>query len=116
MTSWIFSFFVPHMILIPVMHDVVFLLQVYMFKYDSTHGIYPGEVKAEGGKLVVAGKSIEVFGERDPSNIAWSKTGASYVVESTGVFTTKEKASVSECSSIGSVATVKIMVSYKSLL
>jgi len=66
---------------------------VYMFKYDSTHGIYPGEVKAEGGKLVVAGKPIEVFGERDPSSIPWGKTGASYVVESTGVFTTKEKAS-----------------------
>ncbi|XP_067945794.1 glyceraldehyde-3-phosphate dehydrogenase-like [Watersipora subatra] len=66
---------------------------VYMFKYDSTHGRYSGEVKAEGGKLVVDGKSIEVFSERDPSNIPWAKTGAEYVVESTGVFTTKEKAS-----------------------
>ena len=65
-----------------------------MFKYDSTHGRYSGEVKAEGGKLVVDGKSIEVFSERDPSNIPWAKTGAEYVVESTGVFTTKEKASV----------------------
>lgn len=71
-----------------------------MFKYDSTHGIYPGEVKAEGGKLVVAGKPIEVFGERDPSSIPWGKTGASYVVESTGVFTTKEKASVSNIQTI----------------
>lgn len=66
---------------------------VYLFKYDSTHGRYSGEVKAEGGKLVVDGKSMEVFAERDPSNIAWGKTGAEYVVESTGVFTTKEKAS-----------------------
>lgn len=66
---------------------------VYMFKYDSTHGTYPGEIKSEGGKLVVDGKAIEVFGERDPANIPWSKTGAAYVVESTGVFTTKDKAS-----------------------
>jgi len=67
-----------------------------MFKYDSTHGAYPGEVKSEGGKLVVDGKSMEVFAERDPTKIPWGKTGAEYVVESTGVFTTKEKASVSE--------------------
>jgi len=66
---------------------------VYMFKYDSTHGNYPGEVKHEGGKLVVDGKAIVVYGERDPSAIAWGAAGASYVVESTGVFTTKEKAS-----------------------
>ncbi|KAF6033038.1 Gapdh2 [Bugula neritina] len=66
---------------------------VYMFKYDSTHGAYPGEVKSEGGKLVVDGKSMEVFAERDPTKIPWGKTGAEYVVESTGVFTTKEKAS-----------------------
>lgn len=70
-------------------------LQVYMFKYDSTHGAYPGEVTAQGGKLCVDGKAMEVFAERDPSNIPWQKTGAEYVVESTGVFTTKEKASVS---------------------
>jgi glyceraldehyde-3-phosphate dehydrogenase type I len=65
---------------------------VYMFKYDSTHGRYPGEVKAEGGKLVVDGHAISVFMERTPSAIPWGTTGAEYVVESTGVFTTIDKA------------------------
>jgi len=66
---------------------------VYMFKYDSTHGQYKGEVKAEGGKLVIDGQVITVFDERDPTNIDWASAGAKYVVESTGVFTTLEKAS-----------------------
>jgi len=65
---------------------------VYMFKYDSTHGQYKGEVKVEGGKLVIDGKAITIFGERDPSAIDWASAGAEYVVESTGVFTTTEKA------------------------
>jgi len=66
---------------------------VYMFKYDSTHGQYKGEVKAEDGKLVIDGKAIAIFGEKDPSAINWGGAGAKYVVESTGVFTTVEKAS-----------------------
>jgi glyceraldehyde 3-phosphate dehydrogenase len=66
---------------------------VYMFKYDSTHGRFKGEVKAEGGFLVINGQKITVFQERDPKNIAWAKAGAEYIVESTGVFTTIEKAS-----------------------
>jgi len=66
---------------------------VYMFKYDSTHGQYKGEVKAEGGKLVIDDQVITIFGERDPTNIDWASAGAKYVVESTGVFTTLEKAS-----------------------
>jgi len=65
---------------------------VYMFKYDSTHGQYKGEVAAVDGKLVVDGNSITVFSERDPSAIPWGSVGAKYVVESTGVFTTLEKA------------------------
>ena len=68
---------------------------VYMFKYDSTHGKFKGEVKAEDGCLVVNGKKIIVYSERDPKAIPWGKAGADYVVESTGVFTTIEKASVS---------------------
>lgn len=67
---------------------------VYMLKYDSTHGPFKGEVHHEGGKLIVNGKPITVFGERDPSNIKWGEAGATYVVESTGVFTTIEKASL----------------------
>merc|ERR1719415_199094 len=65
---------------------------VYMFKYDSTHGQYKGEVAAADGKLVVDGNTITVFSERDPSAIPWGSVGAKYVVESTGVFTTLEKA------------------------
>jgi glyceraldehyde 3-phosphate dehydrogenase len=66
---------------------------VYMFKYDSTHGRYKGDVEIKDGKLVVGGKAITVFGERDPSAIPWGQAGADYVVESTGVFTTIDKAS-----------------------
>jgi len=66
---------------------------VYMFKYDSTHGKFKGTVEAKDGKLIVDGHSITVFQERDPANIKWAEAGAEYIVESTGVFTTKEKAS-----------------------
>ncbi|XP_052120915.1 glyceraldehyde-3-phosphate dehydrogenase 2 isoform X2 [Frankliniella occidentalis] len=66
---------------------------VYLFKYDSTHGRFKGEVKVEGNCLVVNGNKIQVFQERDPKAIPWGKAGAEYVVESTGVFTTTEKAS-----------------------
>merc|ERR1712241_762613 len=66
---------------------------VYMFKYDSTHGRYKGEVCVEGDKLKINGKEIAVFGERYPTAIPWGSAGADYVVESTGVFTTTEKAS-----------------------
>merc|ERR1712121_466956 len=67
---------------------------VYMFKYDSTHGNFKGKVSAENGKLVINGQSITVFMERDPANIKWASAGANYVVESTGVFTTVDKAKV----------------------
>merc|ERR1711899_347134 len=67
---------------------------VYMFKYDSTHGKFAGEVKQDGTFLYVNGAKIVVFGERDPANIKWGDAGAEYIVESTGVFTTQEKAGV----------------------
>jgi len=66
---------------------------VYMFKYDSVHGRFKGTVEAKDGKLWVNGKAITVFGERDPASIGWKAVGAEYIVESTGVFTTVEKAS-----------------------
>ncbi|KAI5779316.1 glyceraldehyde 3-phosphate dehydrogenase [Geopyxis carbonaria] len=67
---------------------------VYMLKYDSTHGNFKGEVSAsESGDLIVNGKTIKMFQERDPAAIPWGSAGADYVVESTGVFTTTEKAS-----------------------
>lgn len=72
---------------------MLIFLQVYMFKYDSVHGRFKGTVEAKDGKLVVEGHPISVFSERDPSNIPWGSVGAYYIVESTGVFTTKEKAS-----------------------
>jgi len=65
----------------------------YMLKYDSTHGNFKGTVSVEGNDLVVNGKKVKFYSERDPANIPWSETGAYYVVESTGVFTTTEKAS-----------------------
>jgi len=67
---------------------------VYMFKYDSTHGVFKGKVSMENGKLVINGHQITVFMERDPGAIKWSSVGANYVVESTGVFTTIATASV----------------------
>uniref|UniRef100_A0A8C2MWA9 glyceraldehyde-3-phosphate dehydrogenase (phosphorylating) n=1 Tax=Cricetulus griseus TaxID=10029 RepID=A0A8C2MWA9_CRIGR len=65
---------------------------VYMFQYDSTHGKFKGTVKAENGKLVINGKAVSIFQERDSANIKWGDAGAEYAVESTGVFTTMEKA------------------------
>ena len=64
---------------------------VYMFKYDTVHGRFKGSVAIENGKLVVDGHSIAVFAEKDPAAINWQSTGAEYIVESTGVFTTIEK-------------------------
>jgi glyceraldehyde 3-phosphate dehydrogenase len=59
---------------------------VYLFKYDSTHGRFPGTVEAKDGKLVVNGHPISFFTEREPSKIPWGQKGADIVVESTGVF------------------------------
>ena len=66
---------------------------VYMFKYDSTHGKFKGEVEEDGKFLVVNGMKITVFNERDPTAIPWASAGAEYIVESTGVFTTTAAAS-----------------------
>ncbi|CAO3626979.1 unnamed protein product [Cunninghamella blakesleeana] len=65
---------------------------VYMFKFDSTHGRFKGTVETKDGKLIVNGNEIAVFAERDPAQIPWGKAGATHVVESTGVFTTTDKA------------------------
>lgn len=66
---------------------------VYMLKYDSTHGRFKGEVEAKDGKLVVNGNVISVSAAKDPKEIPWGAAGAVYVVESTGIFTTIDKAS-----------------------
>ncbi|MBR5054856.1 MAG: type I glyceraldehyde-3-phosphate dehydrogenase, partial [Bacteroidales bacterium] len=65
----------------------------YMLKYDSVHGKFSGDVKAEGNYLVVDGKKIQVFAEKDPANITWGALDADVVVESTGFFLTEELAS-----------------------
>lgn len=54
-----------------------------MFKYDSTHGRFKGTIETKDGKLVINGRPISVFAERDPSNIPWGQEGVEYVVEST---------------------------------
>ncbi|ODV66310.1 putative glyceraldehyde-3-phosphate dehydrogenase [Hyphopichia burtonii NRRL Y-1933] len=64
----------------------------YMFKYDSTHGRYKGQVEANGSDLVINGKTVKVFQERDPVNIPWGANGVQYVIESTGIFTKLEGA------------------------
>ncbi|XP_050302036.1 glyceraldehyde-3-phosphate dehydrogenase 2-like [Anthonomus grandis grandis] len=66
---------------------------VYLFKYDSTHGIFKGCVNTDGKHLIVNGQKIAVFNEKDPTKIPWGDSGVQYVVECTGVFTTIEKAS-----------------------
>ncbi|PWY72718.1 glyceraldehyde-3-phosphate dehydrogenase [Aspergillus eucalypticola CBS 122712] len=65
----------------------------YMLKYDSTHGQFKGTIETYEEGLIVNGKKIRFFAERDPAAIPWGTTGADYIVESTGVFTTQEKAS-----------------------
>jgi len=65
---------------------------VYMFKYDSTHGKFKGHVEVNNGKLVINGHPIVVSMCRNPEDIKWAAAGADYVVESSGVFTTLEKA------------------------
>lgn len=64
----------------------------YMLKYDSVHGVFAGEVHAQDGKLVVDGNPIRVTAERNPKDLKWSDVGAEYVIESTGLFLTRESA------------------------
>ncbi len=64
----------------------------HLLKYDSVHGRFPGEVSADGNAIVVNGKKIPVFSERDPAKIPWQQVGAKIAVESTGLFTAREKA------------------------
>ena len=65
----------------------------YMLVYDTIHGKFDGDVAVKDGKLVVNGNAISVFAEKDPAAINWASCGAEYIVESTGVFTTVDKAS-----------------------
>ncbi|HVP30579.1 MAG TPA: type I glyceraldehyde-3-phosphate dehydrogenase [Myxococcota bacterium] len=64
----------------------------HLFKYDSVHGIYPGEVEAAGDAIVIDGKKIPVHAEREPGKLPWKSAGAKIVIESTGIFTERDKA------------------------
>ncbi|MEA4955301.1 MAG: type I glyceraldehyde-3-phosphate dehydrogenase [Pseudoflavonifractor sp.] len=64
----------------------------YMLKYDTMHGRFDGTVSFTDHSIIVNGKEVEFFAQKDPKDIPWGKVGAEYVVESTGVFLTKEKA------------------------
>ena len=64
----------------------------YLLKYDSTHGIFDGEVRAEENGIMVDGNKVECMSERNPADLPWGKLNVDYVIESTGLFTTSEKA------------------------
>lgn len=70
--------------------DVNYL--AYMLKYDSTHGQFEGTIEVKDGKLIVNGETIRVTSEKNPADLKWGEVGADYVVDSTGLFLTKESA------------------------
>jgi glyceraldehyde 3-phosphate dehydrogenase len=65
----------------------------HLTRYDTVHGKFPGEVKSDGDYMIVNGDRIRVFAERDPAKLPWEEVGAEYVLECTGLFTSKAKAS-----------------------
>ena len=66
----------------------------HLLKYDSIHGVLKHEVKAEGGHIYLDGKQLQVLAERDPAKLPWGKLGVQVVVESTGLFTARDKAAL----------------------
>ncbi|MFN8495444.1 MAG: type I glyceraldehyde-3-phosphate dehydrogenase [Caldilineaceae bacterium] len=66
----------------------------HMFKYDSNYGVYPGTVKVDGGDIVIDDHRVKVLSERDPSKLPWGDLGVDIVIESTGLFTAREKAAL----------------------
>lgn len=66
----------------------------HLFKYDSNYGVYPGTAEVDGGDIVIDGDRIKVLSERDPSKLPWGDMGVDLVVESTGIFTDREKAAL----------------------
>src|SRR5579862_6282996 len=65
----------------------------HLTRYDTTHGKFPGQVEVDGDQMVVNGDRIKVFAQRDPAQIPWGSLGVDVVLESTGFFTSKDKAS-----------------------
>ncbi|MDO6743728.1 type I glyceraldehyde-3-phosphate dehydrogenase [Tenacibaculum soleae] len=72
--------------------DVDYL--AYLLKYDSVHGRFKGDVEVKDGNLIVNGKVIRVTADRNPENLKWNEVEASYIIESTGFFTDKDKAAL----------------------
>lgn len=66
----------------------------HLLKYDSTHGIFDGEIVAEENAIVIDGKRVQLISERDPSKLPWKELGVDIVIESTGVFNSREKAAL----------------------
>lgn len=66
----------------------------HLFKYDSVHGVYPGDVSVDGNDLMIDGDRFRVFSERDPSQLPWGELDCDVVIESTGVFRSREKAAL----------------------
>jgi glyceraldehyde 3-phosphate dehydrogenase len=63
----------------------------HLFKYDSVHGQFPGTVAVDGDKIVINGKAIKIYAEKDPENLPWGEYGVDIVIEATGVFRNREK-------------------------
>lgn len=83
----------PEDIEVVAINDIADLqTNAHLFRHDSNYGAFPGTVDARDSELVIAGRPIKVFAERDPSTIPWDTVGAQVVVESTGRFTAAEKA------------------------
>ena len=72
--------------------DVEYL--AYMLKYDSVHGHFDGTVDVKDGKLIVNGNEVRISAERNPEDLKWDEIGAEYVIDATGIFTTKDKAAL----------------------
>jgi len=66
----------------------------YLLKYDSVHGIFPGDVKADGDAIIVDGERYKILAEKDPTKLPWKELGVNLVIEGTGVFTSREKLSM----------------------
>ncbi|MEM7126680.1 MAG: type I glyceraldehyde-3-phosphate dehydrogenase [Chloroflexota bacterium] len=66
----------------------------HLFKYDTNYGIYPGTVEVDGGDIIIDGDRVKVLSERDPAQLPWGDLGVDIVVESTGIFTAREKAAL----------------------
>ena len=66
----------------------------HLLKYDSVHGRYDGEVSVDGDSITVDGDRLKVLSERDPANLPWKELGADVILESTGIFASRDKASI----------------------